>query len=52
MVDPTNKDAKHIKDRTTDADGHLKYVKENEQGKVNQLDVWNKKDEQNTGMCV
>ena len=46
MVDPTDKDTKHIKDRTTGTKEYLEYTKENEKGKVNQLDVRNKKDEQ------
>ena len=32
--------------------GIPEYTKENEEGKVKQLDVRNKKDEQNTGTCV
>ena len=52
MVDPTDMDTKHIKDRTTGTEEYLEYTKENEKGKVNQLDVRNKKDEQKTGMWV
>ena len=43
MVDPTDKDTKHIKDQSMGAEGYLEYTKENEKGKVNQLDVGNKK---------
>ena len=52
MVDPSYKDTKHIKDRITGTKEYLEYTKENEKGKVNQLDVRNKKDEQKIGMCV
>ena len=38
MVDPTDKDTKHTKDRSTGTEGYLEYTKENEKGKVNQLD--------------
>ena len=47
MVDPTGKDTKHIKDRSTGMEGYLKYTEANEKGKVNQLDVGNKKDQHN-----
>ena len=47
MVDPTDKDTKHIKDRSMGTKGYLEYTKENEKGKVNQLDVGNKKDQHN-----
>ena len=52
MVDPTDKDTKHIRDRSTDTEGYLEYTKENE--KVNQLDVGNKKDQHNykTRTCI
>ena len=43
MVDPTDKDTKHIKDRSTGTEGYLGYTKEKEKWKVNQLDVGNKK---------
>ena len=45
MVDPTDKDTKHIncKDQRTGIEGYLEYTKEKEKGKVNQLDVENKK---------
>ena len=33
MVDPTDKDAKHIKDRSTGTEGYLAYAKENDKGK-------------------
>ena len=36
-----DKDTKHIKDRSTGTEGYLEYAKENEKGKVNQLDVGN-----------
>ena len=49
MVDPTDKDTKHIKDQSTGTEGDLEYTKEKEKGKVNQLDVGNKKDQQNSG---
>ena len=54
MVDPTDKDTKHIKDRSTGTEGYLEYTEENEKGKVNQLDVGNKKDQHNykTRTCV
>ena len=54
MVDPTNKDTKHITDRSTGTEGYLEYTKKNEKGKVNQLDVGNKKDQHNykTRTCV
>ena len=45
MVDPTDKDTKHIKDRSTGTEGYLEYTKEKEKGKVNQLDVGNGKDQ-------
>ena len=43
MVDPTDKDTKHTKDQSTCTEGYLEYTKEEEKGKVNQLDVGNKK---------
>ena len=39
MVDPTDKDTKHINDQSTGTEGYLEYTKEKEKGKVNQLDV-------------
>ena len=48
MVDPTDKDTKHIKDQSTGTEG-CEYTKEKEKGKLNQLDVGNKKDQQNSG---
>ena len=33
MVDPTDKDTKHIKDRSTVTEGYLEYTKENEKEK-------------------
>ena len=33
----------------TGTEGYLEYTKEKEKGKVNQLDVGNKKDQQNSG---
>ena len=47
MVDPTDKDTKHIKDQSMGTVGYLEYTKENEKGMVNQLDVRNKKDQHN-----
>ena len=47
MVDPTDKDTTHIKDRGTGIEGYFEYTKENEKGKVNQLDMGNKKDQHN-----
>ena len=47
MADPTDKDTKHIKDRSTGTEGYLEYTKENGKGKVNQLDVGNKTDQHN-----
>ena len=54
MVDPTDKDTEHIKDRSMGTEGYLEYTKENEKGKVNQLDVGNEKDQHNykTRTCV
>ena len=49
MVDPTDTDTKHIKDRSTDTEGYLGYTKEKEKCKVNQLDAGNKQDQQNSG---
>ena len=49
MVVPTDEDTKHIKDRSTSTEAYLEYTKEKEKGKVNQLDVGNKKDQQNSG---
>ena len=49
MVDPTDKDTKHIKDWITGTEGYLEYTKEKEKCKVNQLDVGNNKDQQNSG---
>ena len=46
MVDPTDKDTKHIKDPSMGTEGYLEYTKENEKGKVNQLNVGTKKDQQ------
>ena len=43
MVNPTDKDTIHIKDRSMGAKGYLEYTKVKEKGKVNQLDVGNKK---------
>ena len=42
-MDPTDKDTKRIKDRSTGTEGYLEYTKEKEKSKVNQLDVGNKK---------
>ena len=42
-----DKDTKHIKDQSTGTEGYLEYTKENKKGKVNQLDVGNKKYLQN-----
>ena len=47
-MDPMDKDTKHIKDRSTGTEGYFEYTKENEKGKVNQLDVGNKKDQHNS----
>ena len=44
MVDPTDKNTKHVKDRSTGTEGYLEYTKENEKGKVNQLNVRKRKD--------
>ena len=54
MVDPTDKDTKHIKDQSTGTEGYLELTKGNEKGKVTQLHVGNKKDQQNykTRTCV
>ena len=49
MVDRTDKDTKHIKDRSTGTEGYLEYTKEKEKCKVYQLDVGNEKDQQNSG---
>ena len=49
MVDPTDKDTKRIKERSMVTEGYLEYSKEKEKGKVNQLDVGNDKDRQNSG---
>ena len=49
MVDLTDKDTKHINDRITGTEGYLEYTKEKEKCKINQLDVGNKKDQQNSG---
>ena len=43
MVDPTDKDTKHIKDQSMGTEGYLEYTKEKEKGEVNQLDVGNEK---------
>ena len=43
MVDPTDKDTKHIKDRSTGTEGYT--FKEKGKGKDNQLDVGNEKDQ-------
>ena len=45
---------KHIKDRSTGTEGYLEYTKEDEKGKVNQLDVGDKKDQHNyqTSTCI
>ena len=43
-----DKDTKHIKDQSKSTEGYIYiYTKENEKGKVNQLDVGNKKDQHN-----
>ena len=47
-MDPTDKDTKHIKDRSTGTEGYVEYTKEKEKCKVNQLDVGNKKGQQNS----
>ena len=49
MVDPTDKDTKHIEDQSRGTEGYHEYTKEKEKGKVNQLDVGNEKDLQNSG---
>ena len=49
MVDPTDKNTNHIKDQSMGTEGYLKYTKEKEKWKVNQLDVGDKKDQQNSG---
>ena len=33
MMDPTDKDTKHIKDQSTGTEGYLEYTNENGQGK-------------------
>ena len=43
MVAPMDKDTKHMKDQSTGTWGYLEYTKEKEKGKVNQLDLGNKK---------
>ena len=49
MVDPMEKDTKHIKDQNTGTEEYLEYrpTNENEKGTVNHLDVGNKKDQHN-----
>ena len=37
MVDPTDKDTKHIKDQSTSTEGYLEYTKEKKKCKVNQV---------------
>ena len=49
MVNPTDKDTKHMKDRSTGTERFLENTKEKEKCKVYQLDVGNKKDQQNSG---
>ena len=39
MMDPTDKDTKHIKYRSKGTVGDIEYTKENEKGKVNQLEL-------------
>ena len=43
---------KHIDDRSTGTEGYLEYTKENEKAKVNQLDVGNEKNQQNSGSNI
>ena len=43
MVNPTDEDTMHIKDRSMGTKGYLEYTKVKEKGKVNQLDVGTKK---------
>ena len=43
MVDPTDKNTKHMRDRSTGTEGYLEYTKEKEKSKVIQLYVGNKK---------
>ena len=38
-MDLTDRDTKHIKDRSTDPEGHLEYTKENEKGRLTNL-MW------------
>ena len=52
MVDPTDTDTKHIKDRSTGTGGYLEYTKDNEKGKVNQLDVGNNKHQHNNKTTI
>ena len=49
MVDPMDKDTKHIKDQNMGTEEYPEYTTEKEKGKVNQLDVEHKKDQQNSG---
>ena len=49
MVDPMDKDTKHIKDRSTGTEGYLEHTKEKGKRKVNQLDVGNTNYQQNSG---
>ena len=37
MVDLTDKNTEHVKDRSTDTVGYLEYTKERGKGKVNHL---------------
>ena len=54
MVEPTDKDTKTHQGPKHGTEGYLEYTKENEKGKVNQLDEGNKKDQHNykTRTCV
>ena len=48
MVDPTDKNTKHIKEQSIGTEGYLECIEEKEKGKVKQLDVVNEKDQHNS----
>ena len=52
MVDPMDKNTKHIKDRSMGTEGYPEYNKEKEKGKVNQLGVGTKKTNKTVALTI
>ena len=48
MVDPTDKDTKHIKDQSTGTEGYLEYTKEEAKGQGKPIWCGEQKDQHNS----